>query len=36
MGELKTAHKGVIWVIEVEWKRRKNKGITYLTPSEAE
>lgn len=27
MSELKTAHPGVIWVIEVEYKRRKGRPI---------
>lgn len=27
MSELKTAISGVIWVIEVEWKRRKGKPV---------
>lgn len=27
MSEVKTAYPGVIWVIEVEWKRRKDKPV---------
>lgn len=27
MSELKTAHPGLIWVIEVEYKRRKGKPV---------
>ena len=27
MGELKTAHKGLLWVIEVEHKRRKGRPV---------
>ena len=27
MSELKTAYKGLIWVIEVEWKRKKGKPV---------
>ena len=27
MAELKTAHAGLLWVIEVEWKKRKGKPV---------
>lgn len=27
MGELKTAHKSLLWVIEVEYKRRKGRPV---------
>jgi hypothetical protein len=27
MSELKTAYPGMIWVIEVQWKRRKGKPV---------
>lgn len=27
MSKLKTAHPGLLWVIEVEWKRRKGKPV---------
>lgn len=27
MGELKTAHQGLLWVIEVEWKRKKGQPV---------